>query len=645
MTNPHMNRNASWHPSSLARLYVYESHPIYIQRMLAYVLSWLQHSEASQLILIDHLPALRLLEQELECLDLSPELLQRIQYIPVISPGLHDKHAQMSVVPALSLQAPTAFTNVTVPPFSIPHADQSLVQPPATDITEDTFLRFVTSTLPNEAMPCIQLALAQGKTVHIWQQLSNEVMMSWLSSLSDASLSPTINPTIETQQQEISFKKPSLSSDSLTNASFSSIPATEQAVAPGSSLSTDNIVNDPTFISTSASTPTPTSTSTSTVSSNPPSTAENPHNKYDEQKTCSQLDSSSIHYVYTCDGNQLSAATLLRIMKYLSVLHDDETVDFIAHSSSDTGMVADPIPAHLNAELPAAQSDLVASMSSMLSQAPILSSPSTPAVPTVDTSTPRLYQELDFLSIMSHELRTPMNGILGMSQLLLELDGMDEQQLAYVRIIDKSTRTLLLMLNDILDYAKMDAGKMEMVYEPLHIAAMMGEVLDMMLVKASEKGLHVSLSIHPQVPEMIQGDSKRLRQVLLNLLSNAIKFTLQGHIHIAVTPSSATPEGGLLQFSVTDSGIGIPQEQLEYLFQPFHQLHNPITRHEDGTGLGLAISKCLVELMGGTIWIEPQQNGGTRFCFTIHWISLDDHHALEDINTGAISGGASALHS
>lgn len=636
MTNPHMNRNASWHPSSLARLYVYESHPIYIQRMLAYVLSWLQHSEASQLILIDHLPALRLLEQELECLDLSPELLQRIQYIPVISPGLHDKHAQMSVVPALSLQAPTAFTNVTVPPFSIPPTVQSWIQPPATDITEDTCLRFITPPLPNEAMPCIQLALAQGKTVHIWQQLSNEVMMSWLSSLSDASLSPTINPTIETQQQEISFKKPSLSSDSLTNASFSSIPATEQAVAPGNSLSTDNIVNDPTFISTSAS--------TAAVSSNPPSTAENPHNKYDEQKTCSQLDSSSIHYVYTCDGNQLSAATLLRIMKYLSVLHDDETVDFMAHSWFATGTVADPIPAHLNAELPAAQSDLVASMSSMLSQAPILSSPSTPAVPTVDTSTPRLYQELDFLSIMSHELRTPMNGILGMSQLLLELDGMDEQQLAYVRIIDKSTRTLLLMLNDILDYAKMDAGKMEMVYEPLHIAAMMGEVLDMMLIKASEKGLHVSLSIHPQVPEMIQGDSKRLRQVLLNLLSNAIKFTLQGHIHIAVTPSSATPEGGLLQFSVTDSGIGIPQEQLEYLFQPFHQLHNPITRHEDGTGLGLAISKCLVELMGGTIWIEPQQNGGTRFCFTIHWISLDDHHALEDINTGAISGGASALH-
>ncbi len=636
MTNPHMNRNANWHPSSLARLYVYESHPIYIQRMLAYVLSWLQHSEASQLILIDHLPVLRLLEQELECLDLSPELLQRIQYIPVISPVLHDKHAQTSIAPTLSPQAPTAFTNVTVPPFSISHADQSWVQPPATDITEDNCLRFVTPPLPNEAMPSIQLALAQGKAVHIWQQLSNEMIMSWLCSLSDASLSPTVNLTTEPQQQKLPFMNASLSSDSHTNVSSSSILATEQAVAPGNSLSTDTTVNDSTFISTAAS--------TAAVSSNPPSTAENPHQSSDQQKTFSQLDSPSIHYVYTCDGNQLSAATLLRLMKYISVLQDDEMVDFMAHSLSATVAVTDSIPAHLNAELPAAQSDLVASMSSMLSQAPILSSPSTPAVPTVDTSTPRLYQELDFLSIMSHELRTPMNGILGMSQLLLELDGMDEQQLAYVRIIDKSTRTLLLMLNDILDYAKMDAGKMEMVYEPLHIAAMMGEVLDMMLVKASEKGLHVSLSIHPQVPEMIQGDSKRLRQVLLNLLSNAIKFTLQGHIHIAVTPSSATPEGGLLQFSVTDSGIGIPQEQLEYLFQPFHQLHNPITRHEDGTGLGLAISKCLVELMGGTIWIEPQQNGGTRFCFTIHWISLDDHHALEDINTGAISGGASALH-
>ncbi len=517
MTKQPLNQTPNGHEASPATLYVYESHPIYIQHMITYLLSLLRHSKDSQLIIIDHKHVLHTLQQELKRIDLSSERLERIQYIPADGSALNS-HNDTAILSASELpQAPS----MSVASIDVPLSVHSPLQP-ATPHSAHHATQRIFAPLPVEALQSIQPALAEDKTIHVWQQLSSEALQSW---------TPITSPTA---QPEVS-----------------------------------SIYHSP-----------------------------------------------LVHYVYTCDGTQLSAAALLRLMQQFPV-QDDHSMNKLIHaeaisslpSGSDTPSIADTL-----ALLADSASHSGTTQETGLQEVP-------PA---------RLYRELDFLSVMSHELRTPMNGILGMSQLLLDLDGMGEQQLAYVRIIDKSTRTLLLMLNDILDYAKMDAGKMEMVYEPLHVGAMMGEVLDVMLVRASEKGLAVSLSIHPQVPEMIQGDSKRLRQVLLNLLSNAIKFTLQGSIHIAVTPHSVSPEGGLLQFNVTDSGIGIPQEQIEYLFQPFHQLHNPITRNEDGTGLGLAISKCLVELMGGTIWIEPQPAGGTRFSFTVRWLALDHNNEHDD---------------
>ncbi|WP_052714292.1 ATP-binding protein [Paenibacillus dauci] len=222
----------------------------------------------------------------------------------------------------------------------------------------------------------------------------------------------------------------------------------------------------------------------------------------------------------------------------------------------------------------------------------------------------------EFLAMMSHEIRTPMNGVIGMTQLLLDSPDLGEQHREYVQIIAKSGQSLLTIINDILDFSKIEAGKTTLVEEPFNIYHLMAETLDIMLVRAKEKNLEVSLSIHPHIPEWLIGDPKRLRQVLLNLISNAIKFTMDGSVKISARLLDGSIDPLLIQFSVTDSGIGVPADKIDYLFQPFHQLDNHITRTTEGTGLGLAISKSLVEMMNGEIWIEPLPAHGTRFCFT-----------------------------
>ncbi|MFD1888035.1 sensor histidine kinase [Paenibacillus wenxiniae] len=549
MTNQRLKQTANGHESNLATLYVYESHPIYIQHMIAYILSLLQYSKDTILFMIDHMYILDTLQQELKPFNFSSEWLERIQYIPVDVPPVNSSSGYPTAAgsPPDSSQVPLE----PIPSIDSKRSLHASFQQSAHDLSPHLTDRII-APLPYEVLHSIQLAMAENKSIHVWQQLSIETLQSWIPITSVTSQSSRLHATTEPA--------------SVSHAQHA------QHHSAGTETDIDSIY-------------------------------------------CSPL----VQYVYTCDGMQLPAATLLHLMPQLAVRNEHDMNHLIHSKGLAAGSASD-------ATVPQAD------VPSLLTHP--VSAPFVQKATSAKGSPAKLYKELDFLSVMSHELRTPMNGILGMSQLLLDLDGMDEQQLAYARIIDKSTRTLLLMLNDILDYAKMDAGKMEMVYEPLHVGAMMGEVLDVMLVRASEKGLNVSLSIHPQVPEIIEGDSKRLRQVLLNLLSNAIKFTLQGHIHIAVTPHSQTVEGGLLQFSVTDSGIGVPHEQIEYLFQPFHQLHNPITRNEDGTGLGLAISKCLVELMGGTIWIEPQPEptGGTRFVFTVRWLAHDPIHDESDRN-------------